>query len=246
MYIERVSLKLSALTNNPNNGVVLISGGMDSVTLLYHIKNLYPEATIHAITMYYGQRHRKEMFYSRYWCKKLNIPFHDYKLGFIGDITKDVSSMIGASKIDVPNEEYDSNKTPSTYVPFRNAIFTMIAASYCESNNLTNIYYAGHVGDSGANYWDCSMEYYDKVNSLLALRGIVLRAPFLSKTKVDIAKVAKQYKDLHLEKTWSCYNGNDIHCGTCSTCRERILAMKGAGIVDKTSYVTNPYILDVK
>lgn len=237
---------MSVVPSDPHSGVVLISGGMDSVTLLYHIKNLYPDATIHAITMYYGQRHKKEIFCSRYWCKKLGVSFHEYKLSFISDITKDVSSMIGASKIDVPNEEYDSTKTPSTYVPFRNAMFTMIAACYCESNNLTNIYYAGHAGDSGVNYWDCSTEYYDRMNNLLSLRGITLNAPFINMTKVDIARVAKQYKKLRLEKTWSCYNGNDIHCGTCSTCRERILAMKGAGIVDKTPYITNPYILDVK
>ena len=224
-----------------NSGVVLISGGMDSVTLLFHIKNLYPDDTIHAMTMYYGQRHKQEIHYSKYWCKRLNVPFHEYNLSFVKDITRKVSSMIDKSDLDVPNEEYDSTKTPSTYVPFRNAMFTMIAACYCESNGLNNIYYAGHAGDSGANYWDCSEEYYDRINNLLAMRSIRLVAPFIDKTKADIARLSKQYPDLQLERTWSCYNGDKIHCGTCSTCRERILAMKSAGVIDRTEYVTNPY-----
>lgn len=224
-----------------NDGAVLVSGGMDSITLLYHLKQLYPDANIHAISLYYGQRHNQEMRYAKYWTKKLNVPFYTYKLSFVSDITKNVSSMIGASSIDVPNEEYDCNKTPSTYVPFRNPLFTMVAAMYCESNKLYNIYYAGHAGDSGANYWDCSVKYFDKMNQLLALRNMRLVAPFIELTKVDIARVAKKYPDLHLEKTWSCYNGDTIHCGTCSTCRERIMAMKGAGLVDKTQYKENPY-----
>ena len=73
------------------------------------------------------------------------------------------------------------------------------------------------------------------------MRDILLVAPFIDKTKSAIADLAKKYKQLDLSKTWSCYNGGDIHCGTCSTCRERILAMRDSGYNDKTEYLENPY-----
>ena len=81
-----------------NDGVILLSGGMDSVTLLHHIKHTYPNATLHALTMYYGQRHPQEMKYSNYWCKKLNIRHDIYKLSFLKDMVRNVSSMIGESQ----------------------------------------------------------------------------------------------------------------------------------------------------
>lgn len=229
------------LTNINKDGVILLSGGMDSVTLLHHLKNEYPEANIHALNIYYGQRHKLEIKYAKAHCKKLNVPFNEIKLNFIGDMTRKVSSMIDDSDIEVPNQDYNPDETPSTYVPFRNAIFAVIAASYCETNDLHNIYYAGHMGDSGANYWDCTTDFVRKINALLSMRNLLLVAPFIDIKKSDIAKIAKQYKKLDLSKTWSCYNGGDIHCGTCSTCRERILAMKEAGHVDKTEYIENPY-----
>lgn len=225
---------------NGMSGVILLSGGMDSVTLLNYIKNEYPDATFHAINLYYGQRHVKEMEYSKYWCDKFNIKYTSYNLEFLKDMVKGVSAMVSDSDIEVPDKEYDPNETPSTYVPFRNAIFSIIAASYCESNNLYNVYYAGHASDAGSNYWDCTEEFVNTINELLLMRNIKLIAPFINYTKADIAKTAKKL-NVDLSKTWSCYKGGDIHCGTCSTCRERILAIKKAGIEDKTEYKENPY-----
>ena len=226
--------------SDPNSGVVLLSGGMDSVTLLNFIKHEHPDATIHAINLYYGQRHKQEMEYSKYWCEKLNIKQSSYNLEFLKDMVKDVSAMVSESKVEVPNKEYDPNEVPATYVPFRNAIFTIVAAAYCECNQLYNIYYAGHRGDAGSNYWDCTEEFVQSINRLLFLRGIKLNAPFIHYTKADIAREAKRL-NIDLSKTWSCYKGGIIHCGVCSTCRERILAIKEAGMDDPTEYLENPY-----
>ena len=225
---------------NGMSGVILLSGGMDSVTLLNYLKHEYPDAEFHAINLYYGQRHKKEIEYSKYWCDKFNIKYISYDLGFLKDIVKGVSSMVSDSKLEIQNKEYDVNETPTSYVPFRNAIFTVIASSYCESNNLYNVYYAGHRGDAGANYWDCSIEFVDTINELLMMRNIKLIAPFINYTKADIAKTAKEL-NVDLSKTWSCYKGGDIHCGICSTCRERILAIKEADMIDNTEYEENPY-----
>ena len=223
------------------DGVILLSGGLDSVTLLYDLKNNYPDAELHALNMYYGQRHEQESKYAKMHCEKLNIPYTELKLDFIPKICANTSSLIKSSELEVPNQEYNPDETPNTYVPFRNAIFTTIAAGYCESNNLTNIYYAAHKGDDKANYWDCTPQFVEYMNDILYFRKVALVAPFIDKTKEEIVKVAMNYKDLDLSKTWSCYNGADIHCGVCSTCRERILAMKNAGYNDKTEYMQNPY-----
>ena len=226
---------------NNHSGAILISGGMDSVTLLHYIKNEYPEADIHAINMYYGQRHKKEQEYCKYWCDYLKVPYTEYNLSFYNDIIKNVSAMVGNNNLEVPEKEYDPTETPITYAPFRNALFVIIASAYCESNNLHNIYYAGHAGDSESNYWDCSPEFLDNINKLLEMRDIKLVAPFINKKKSDIAKLSLNYPELDLSKTWSCYKGGDIHCGVCSTCRERITAMILAGVDDKTEYKVNPY-----
>ena len=82
------------MVNKIKDGVVLISGGMDSTTLLYHIKNEYPDANIHAMTMYYGQRHKNEVKFAKMHCKKLNVPLYEMKLDFIGKMTENVSSLI--------------------------------------------------------------------------------------------------------------------------------------------------------
>lgn len=222
------------------DGVVLVSGGMDSITLLHYIKNEYPVAKIHALNMYYGQRHKKEQEYCKYWCDFLNVPYTEYNLSFYYDMIKDVSAMV-ENDLEVPEKEYDPNETPVTYAPFRNLLFVIIGSIYCECHGLKKIYYAGHAGDAGANYWDTTVEFLNKTNELLAMRGIELVAPFINITKGSIAKIAKHYKDLDLSKTWSCYKGEDVHCGVCSTCRERILAMIEAGIEDKTEYKENPY-----
>ena len=226
---------------NNHSGVALVSGGMDSITLLHYLKNEYPDAELHALNMYYGQRHKKEQEYCKYWCDYLKVPYVEYNLSFYNDIIKDVSSMVGNNNLVVPDKEYDPNETPLTYAPFRNLLFSVISAAYCESNGLHNIYYAGHASDAGANYWDCGIEFVNKTNDLLSMRDIKLVAPFINKTKTDIARLSLNYPQLDLSKTWSCYKGGDIHCGTCSTCRERIIAMRDAGVDDKTEYKKNPY-----
>lgn len=226
---------------NSHDGVILISGGMDSVTLLHWLKHEYDGINLHALNMYYGQRHKKEQKYCKYWCKKLEVPYTEYKLNFYNDIIKGVSAMVGNSDLTPPDKEYDPTETPVTYAPFRNALFTIISAAYCESNNLKNVYTAIHFGDAASNYWDCSKEYLDKINNLLAMRGITLNAPFVDMKKADIARTAKTLPGFKLEKTWSCYKGGEVHCGTCSTCRERILAAKEAGLIDHTVYAENPY-----
>lgn len=227
--------------NLKNEGVVLLSGGLDSVTLLYYLKNKYPDDEFHALNMYYGQRHKQECKFAKMHCKKLNIPYTELKLDFMAKMTENVSSLIKDSELEVPNQEYNPDETPNTYVPFRNAIFIMIAAGYCETNKLTNIYYAGHMGDNKANYWDCTEIFVQYINDVLYLREVALKAPFIRNTKEEIVKLAMNYDNLDLSKTWSCYKGTDIHCGVCSTCRERILAMKNAGYNDKTEYIENPY-----
>ena len=226
---------------NNHSGVILVSGGMDSITLLHHLKNEYPNEELHALNMYYGQRHKKEQEYCKYWCDYLKVPYTEYNLSFYNDIIKNVSSMVGNNNLEIPDKEYDPNETPLTYAPFRNQLFITIACAFCESNNLSNVYYGAHKGDSAANYWDCSTDFFNKINDLLSLRNIKLVDPFINMTKTDIAKLSKKYKDLDLSKTWSCYKGGDIHCGTCSTCRERIIAMRDGGVEDKTEYKENPY-----
>ena len=223
------------------DGVILISGGLDSVSLLHILKHKNPDIKLYALNMYYGQRHKKEQEYCKYNCDLLNVPYIEYNLQFYNDIIKDVSAMVGNNDLEVPDKEYDPNEVPITYAPFRNALFTIISAVFCETHKLNTIYCAIHRGDSESNYWDCSPEFVTNMNSLLFMRSIRLIAPFMNIKKADIVKLGSTIPTLDFSKTWSCYNGGEKHCGHCSTCRERILSFKTCNIEDPTEYLDNPY-----
>jgi 7-cyano-7-deazaguanine synthase len=221
------------------SGVCLVSGGLDSMTLLNKLRYENPNMNLHALSFIYGQRHKsKELFYAKYWTRKLHIPYTIHLLKSLGDITRGVSAMIAESSIQPPDKEYDPNEEPLTYVPFRNAIFATLAASYAESNGLNTIYYAGHAGDAGSNYWDCTKAYVENINKLFAMRGISYEAPFIDITKDQICLEGKKIPGFDHSKTWSCYKGGKIHCGTCSTCLERQQSFITSGVIDKTKYET--------
>lgn len=230
------------MSNTKDSGVILASGGMDSMSLLHILKYNDPDGDYHVLNMYYGQRHKKEQEYCKYNCDLLKVPYTEYNLEFYNNIIKGVSAMVGNNDLLPPDKEYDPNETPVTYAPFRNMLFITIAAAYCEANNLNSVYTAIHFGDSESNYWDCTKEFANKMNSILSMRGIELRTPFVNIKKTDIAKMVKDIPTFRFDKTWSCYRGGEKHCGHCSTCRERILAIRDAGINDPTEYEDNPYM----
>ncbi len=213
------------------DAVIVVSGGMDSITMLYE----YKEEIALAVTFDYGSKHNaKEIPCAEMACKELGIPHIVIPLAFMKTYFK--SSLLEGGE-DIPEGHYEDENMKSTVVPFRNGIMLSIAAGIAESNSLKRLMIANHGGDH-AIYPDCRNEFIQAME--LAIKNgtydnISIFAPYTKITKSDIARHGKKL-GLDYAKTWSCYKGNDVHCGKCGTCVERKEAMNDAGIEDKTIY----------
>lgn len=214
-----------------NKSVIILSGGMDSVTLLYDQK----DDIALAVTFDYGSNHNKrEAELAAYHCKQLGIEHIIIPLSFIHDYFK--SSLIEGADA-VPEGHYQDENMKSTVVPFRNGIMLSIACGLAESRGLTKVLIANHAGDH-AIYPDCRATFIDAMNQAMAYgtyEHINIFAPYTSFSKTDIAKVGKVL-GIDYSKTYSCYKGGEKHCGKCGTCVERKEALRDAGIDDPTEY----------
>ncbi len=213
------------------DAVIVVSGGMDSMTMLYE----YKDEIALAVSFDYGSNHNaKEIPFAKEACDELNIPHITIPLSFMKDYFK--SSLLEGSEA-IPEGHYQAENMKSTVVPFRNGIMLAIAAGLAESNSLKRLMIANHGGDH-AIYPDCRNEFISSMSDAISngtYDNITIFAPYTNITKSDIASHGKKL-GLDYTKTWSCYKGNDIHCGKCGTCVERKEAMRDAGIEDNTIY----------
>lgn len=213
------------------NSLIIVSGGMDSITLL----NEYKEDIAMAVTFDYGSNHaKKEIPFAKLHCERLGIKHLVIPLGFVHDYFKS-SLLEGADAI--PEGHYAAENMKSTVVPFRNGIMLAIACGIAESNGLKKVMIANHAGDH-AIYPDCRTEFIKSMSEAMSLgtyEGISIVAPYSDITKTDIARHGKEI-GLNYAETWSCYKGGEKHCGKCGTCVERKEALRDAGIEDNTEY----------
>jgi 7-cyano-7-deazaguanine synthase len=155
-------------------------------------------------------------------------------LGFIG---KHFQSDLLQSGGAVPDGHYEESNMKATVVPFRNGIMLSVAAGFAESCGAEGVVIAAHSGDH-AIYPDCRERFME--NMAAAIRegtyaGVQILRPFIAMRKEDIAMRGHQL-GVAFSRTWSCYKGGDIHCGTCGTCVERREAFLLAGLTDPTAY----------
>lgn len=213
------------------DSVIILSGGMDSVTMLYD----YKDSIALAVTFNYGSKHNeREIAFARLHCERLGIKHIIIPLDFMQQYFKS-SLLIGGE--DIPEGHYDDDNMKSTVVPFRNGIMLAIAAGLAESNGLKHVMLANHSGDH-AIYPDCRPGFVSAMSDAIAngtYDGIDISAPYTNITKTDIARRGAAL-GLDYSETWSCYKGGEKHCGKCGTCTERREALKDAGIEDTTEY----------
>ena len=210
---------------------MVLSGGMDSVTMLYE----YAPEIDFAVNFTYGSNHNeRELECARYHCEKLGIELVVIDLSFIAKYFH--SSLLEGAEA-IPEGEYDFENMKSTVVPFRNGIMLAAAAGLAESHGLDVVMIANHAGDH-ALYPDCRKSFIDAMSEAIAqgtYEGIRVKAPYTLLTKSDIALRGKTL-GIDYSKTYSCYRGQEKHCGRCGTCCERRQALADAGIVDTTEY----------
>ena len=213
------------------NSVIIVSGGMDSITLLYDHK----DDMALGISFDYGSNHNaREIPFAEMHCKRLGIKHITINLDFMHQYFKS-SLLQGADAI--PEGHYADDNMKSTVVPFRNGIMLSIAIGIAESNNLDQVFIANHGGDHTI-YPDCRPEFINAIDSAATagtFNNVRVVAPYTAITKSDIARIGKQL-GIDYTETWSCYKGGSLHCGKCGTCVERKEALQEAGIEDKTEY----------
>ncbi len=212
--------------------ILILSGGMDSVTLLYD----YQERIALAISFDYGSNHNaREIPFARMHCERLGIPHHVIPLDFMSTYFR--SSLLSGAD-DIPEGHYADENMKSTVVPFRNGIMLAIATGMAETNDLSYVMMANHGGDHTI-YPDCRPEFveaFDAAAHAGTYNGVHLLSPYCHMTKSQIAARGLEL-GINYAETWSCYKGGDKHCGRCGTCIERKEALAEAGIPDPTDYV---------
>jgi 7-cyano-7-deazaguanine synthase len=215
--------------------VVLCSGGMDSVTALYWARREH-ELTA-AVSFDYGARHNhREIPFAADHAARLGVRHEVIRLPFVGRLFSSALLEGGGA---IPDGHYEEERMRQTVVPFRNAILLSIAAGFAESAGAGALVIAAHAGDH-AVYPDCRedfLEAFERAMRLGTYAGIGLMRPFVAMDKAGIAAAGARL-GVDFGRTWSCYKGGQIHCGTCATCVERREAFIKAGLADPTAYAS--------
>lgn len=222
--------------------VVLLSGGMDSTTVLYMAKSQGYE--VYAISFDYGQRHYKELDCAKAVAESAGVKEH---IIINTNMNAWGGSALTDANISVPDSNPDNNinknKIPVTYVPARNMIFLSFAASYAEVIGAQDIFLGvSEVDYSG--YVDCRQEFIAAMENAINLgtvcaveegRKIKIHAPLVHMSKADEIKLGIEL-GVDYGLTWTCYRGEKLACGTCDSCSLRLKAFEKAGYADPIEY----------
>ena len=216
--------------------VVIVSGGMDSVTLAYLLNS--EGYDLHLLSVDYGQRHRKEISYAKRCAERLETAFDIADLSQVGRL---LSGSALTDDVEVPHGHYAAENMAVTVVPNRNAIMLSIAYGVAVARNASLVACAVHAGDHYV-YPDCRPQFVEAFDAMQRQAvegfgdpGLRLHTPFVHKTKAEIVEIGTSL-GVPYEDTWSCYEGGEIHCGLCGTCNERKEAFQLTNAPDPTKY----------
>jgi 7-cyano-7-deazaguanine synthase len=217
-----------------HQALVLLSGGMDSVTALYLAAKEHQ--VVGAVSFDYGAKHNtREIPLATWHCQKLGIPHDIIDLSLMD---QHFSSDLLKSGGDIPDGHYAEENMKRTVVPFRNGIMLAAACGLAESRAATALVIAAHSGDH-AIYPDCREPFMQGMAQAMregTYAQVELLRPFIQMDKTAIA-LAGSALGVDYGKTWSCYKGGALHCGSCGTCVERREAFIKAGLNDPTVYL---------
>ena len=220
--------------------VILLSGGLDSSTVLYQAKA--DGCQCYAISFDYQQRHRRELNSALMLANTVGVIEHQM-VNF--DLRQWGGSALTDDKINLPQQRSlaeMADHIPITYVPARNTIFLSFALGYAEAIAAERVYIGVNALDY-SGYPDCRPDYIQAIQEVFRLgtkqgrsgKPIKIIAPLIDLKKTEIIQLGNQLGvPWHL--TWSCYAGNDIACGVCDSCQLRLAAFAELGLKDPVLY----------
>ncbi|MGH3833990.1 MAG: 7-cyano-7-deazaguanine synthase QueC [Pseudonocardiaceae bacterium] len=221
----------------PEHVVLILSGGLDSTVLGYRLRA--DGARLTMLSFDYGQRHRCELEYARRTAVTLTGPHRVIDLSALSSML--AGSSLTDTTVDVPDGHYTDLSMRVTVVPNRNAIMLDVAVAQAVAVQADAVAFGAHAGDHPI-YPDCRPVFLDAYRRmvLLANEGFLaprftVLAPFLALSKADIVRFGADL-GVPFADTWSCYKGDERHCGTCGTCVERREAFQVARVADPTEY----------
>jgi len=223
-----------------SEAIVLLSGGLDSATLLAMAKEKGYDVV--ALTFDYGQKHKRELDSARKIAKQLKVNEH---IVIPLDLGKLLRSSLTQKSLAIPDgrsEEDGPAGIPSTYVPARNIVFLSIATSIAESRGAERIFIGVNAVDF-SGYPDCTPYFIAAFQRAINVgtksgkegRPIRLETPLIHLSKAQIVGKAVRL-EVPIELTWSCYRGGKKACGKCDSCHLRLKGFAQAGVKDPIEY----------
>ena len=221
-----------------SKAVILLSGGLDSTTVLAIAKSQGYDC--YALSFDYGQKQRSELNSSITIAKKSNVIEHRIMKISLSDIG---GSALTDQSIDVPKYS-DSDEIPITYVPARNTIFLSFALAWAEVVDCQTIFIGVNALDY-SGYPDCRPEFIEAFENMANLATkqsvegdrIQIKTPLISMTKAEIIKKGLSL-GVDYSETTSCYDANTLGeaCGECDACVLRKIGFENANVKDPTRY----------
>ncbi len=222
-----------------NKALVLLSGGLDSVTLLAYVLSQKEFDEINALNVFYGQKNSKEQNSAKKICDYYNVPIEFMDLSKIFEMSS--SALISKNNADVSKiscyENTNNCAEAKTYVPFRNGVFLSVATTLAYSKNISTVFYAiihGSNDIQGSAYPDCSKKFIKSQTDAIFYgtgNNINLIMPFKNIEKSEIVKLGMEL-NIPYELTWSCYTDDQRPCGKCHACIEREKAFSANNLID--------------
>lgn len=227
--------------------LVLSSGGCDSTTCVSLAVRDYGAANVATVSFRYGQKHEKELECAERVAEFYGLPHRVVNFSGCGIFDGSGCTLLDGGG-NVSHESYaeqvaETGGKVSTYVPFRNGLFLATVAAVAMSqfpDDTVHVYIGAHADDAAGNaYADCSKAFTDVMANAIDLGTygqVKLEAPLVEKTKAGVVALGLELGTPY-ELTWSCYEGGDVQCGTCGTCRDRKAAFAVNGAVDPVPYL---------
>lgn len=214
--------------------IVLLSGGQDSTTALAWACQQWGAVNVHALSVFYGQRHRIELNSARRIAELAGVTYETMQIEDFGKALSPASALVGDG--DVAGESSFNKNLPASFVPARNALFLTLASSVMARHNAADIV-TGVCQTDFSGYPDCRRTFIDAMERALALAldmpRVSIHTPLMYMTKAETIYMMSRMGLLSwLRHSHTCYRGLKPPCGTCPACLLRSKGFLEAGITD--------------